>query len=265
MSFILQEVNDGKPSMKSWKDIGFEIEITKDESPTLRLLESLSPDKPHGESMHHSGGASIETTHLYGSVAAAVLSKIDNPHFVVVGLGLGYIEMNIAREALLRGKSVGLITSYESIPELREFFYLWLHDQVQEFSPEVLQVYEDVLMHVLKGTEISPQELKSFLKKHFVKLEDIHGALHEDIQFVSRYHGFFYDAFSGKTHPHLWGEEFLNRMLREASTENSMLSTYAVKGALKRALQAQGFVYTERAGFFSKRGSTLGTKGFLVS
>jgi hypothetical protein len=248
--------------LKSWENIGFEIEITNDQSPTLRLLESLNPEKPYGESMHHSGGASTETTHLYGNVAAFVLDKINNPHFMVVGLGLGYIEMNIAREAIQRNKSVGLITSYESIPELREWFYLWLHDQSDKLHPDVSKVYDDALKHVLKGTNISGAELKSFLKNHFAQLMDFHGALNEDVQFISRYHGYFYDAFSSKTHPHLWGEEFLNRMLLETSEENSVLTTYAVKGNLKRALRAQGFTITLRDGFFSKRGSTLGTKGF---
>ncbi len=254
-------MNEPKP-LKSWADLGFEIEITKDQSPTLRLLESLDPSKPYGESMHHSGGASTETTHLYGNVAADVLAKINNPHFMVVGLGLGYIEMNIAREALLQKKSVGLITSYESIPELREFFYLWLHDRTENLLPNVTSVYDDALMHVLKGTEISRKELKSFLQNHFPNLMDIHGSLHEGIQFVSRYHGFFYDAFSSKTHPHLWDEEFLNRLLLESAEEKSVLTTYAVKSNMKRALRAQGFAVIERPGFFTKRGSTLGIKGF---
>ncbi|UYL08125.1 MnmC family methyltransferase [Bdellovibrio sp. SKB1291214] len=248
--------------LKSWEDIGFEIEITKDQSPTLRLLESLDPAKPYGESMHHSGGASTETTYLYGSVAATVLEKIKNPHFMVVGLGLGYIEMNLAREALKQNKTVGLITSYESIPELREFFYLWLHGKQDQLHQNVAKVYDEALRHVLIGTEITPQQLKSFLRDHFANLTDFHGALNEDVQFISRYHGIFYDAFSSKTHPHLWGEDFLNRLLLQSSAETSVLTTYALKSNLKRALRAQGFTVTEREGFFTKRGSTLGTRGY---
>ncbi|WP_413584085.1 MnmC family methyltransferase [Bdellovibrio sp. HCB274] len=251
--------------MKSWQDLGFEIEITKDESPTLRLLQSLDPAKAFGESMHHSGGASIETTHLYGNVAAEILTKIQKPHFMVVGLGLGYIEMNIAREAIKRGCSVGLITSYEAIPELSEFFIQWLHDRAGNLSPEVSSVYDQALMHVLKGTEISENQIKSFLKDHFQTVADIHGPLHADVQFVSRYHGFFYDAYSSKTHPHLWEEDFLNRLLRESAEPYCLLTTYAVKGTLKRALKNNGFSITEREGFFTKRGSTLGVRASGVS
>lgn len=265
MGSILREVNDGKSPMKSWKDIGFEIEITKDQSPTLRLLESVDPAKPYGESMHHLGGASTETTHLYGEVAAKVLTQVHRPHFMVVGLGLGYIEMNIAREAIKLGKAVGGITSYESIPELREFFYYWLQGQSEKLLPEVSKVYDDALTCVLKDCDVTAAELKSFLRTHFVELTDLHGALNEDVVFTSKYHGFFYDAFSGKTHPHLWGEEFLSRMLAESAAEQSMLTTYACKGSLKRALRAQSFVYINRPGLFSNRGSTLGTKGLLTS
>ena len=102
--------------MKLWRDIGFEIEITGDGSPSLRLLESVDPAKDKGESMHHSGGACAETLLIYGQPIALTLQKVEKAHFLIVGLGLGYIELTIAREALLLGKkadAVGLITSYE--------------------------------------------------------------------------------------------------------------------------------------------------------
>lgn len=256
MGNILQEVNQ----MKSWADIGFEIEVTKDGSPTLRLLHSVDPEKPYGESMHHSGGASRETTYMYGNPIARVLMNVKDPHFMVVGLGLGYIEMNIAREALKLGKKVGLMTSYESMPELREFFWFWLHDQRDKLHPEVLGVYDEALKHVLIDDSISPQELKSFLTKHFNRLEDIKESLEQDVVMVSRYHGFLYDAYSSKTTPHLWEETFLTRLFLEGSAEQSMLSTYACKGSMKRALRANGFGVTDRPALFGKRNSTLAIK-----
>ena len=246
--------------MKSWADIGFEIEITKDSSPTLRLLHSVDPEKPYGESMHHSGGASRETTYMYGNPIARVLENVKDPHFMVVGLGLGYIEMNIAREALKLGKSVGLITSYESIPELREFFWSWLHDQRAEIHPEILNVYDEALKHVLIDDSISPETLKNFLKQHFKSLSDIDGALEQDVILKSRYHGFLYDAYSSKTTPHLWEESFLMRLFSEGAAEKSMLSTYACKGSMKRALRANGFEVTDRPALFGKRNSTLALK-----
>lgn len=249
--------------MKSWVDIGFEIEITGDGSPSLRLLQSVDASKDRGESMHHSGGACSETLMIYGEPIAQVFQKIQKPHFLVVGLGLGYIELVIAREALRAGKEpeeVGLITSYESVPELREFFFLWLEDQKESLHAEVWTTYEQVLEQVIRGTELSPGKLKFFLRKHFKNVSDIQTALNADVVLPSKYHCILYDAFSSKTSPHLWEEEFLNYILKTGTFENSLLSTYACKGTLKRALKQQGFEVILREGFQGKRNSTLGLK-----
>ncbi|MFV8259000.1 MnmC family methyltransferase [Bdellovibrio bacteriovorus] len=249
--------------MKSWADIGFEIEITGDESPSLRLLESIDGATDRGETMHHSGGACSETLMIYGDPAKQILQKVQKPHFLVVGLGLGYIELVIAREALLLGKTaadVGLITSYESVPELREFFIQWLHDDRKDLHPEVLQTYDQVLQSVCRNTSLDPQNLKFFLRNHFSDVSKISGALYADVELVSKYHCILYDAFSSKTSPHLWEEEFLNKILREGTEEKSLLTTYACKGNLKRALKAQGFEVILREGFQGKRNSTLGLK-----
>ncbi|HWU43667.1 MAG TPA: MnmC family methyltransferase [Bdellovibrio sp.] len=275
--------------MKSWQEIGFEIEITGDGSPSLRLLTSVDPSKDRGESMHHSGGAASETDLIYGEPIREIFGKISKPHFLVVGLGLGYIELVIAREALRAGVGagtssgveVGLITSYESVPELRESFFGWLHGEA--LGAEIQQIYDLVLEHVLKGAEstavptlasasspaprstssapdLSPSSVKSFLRQHFSKIEDIRGALHSEVTLESKYHCILYDAFSSKTSPFLWEEDFLNRLLASGTSEQSVLSTYACKGTLKRALKNQGFEVFAREGFKGKRNSTLAKK-----
>lgn len=249
--------------MKSWSDIGFEIEITGDQSPSLRLLSSVDPTKDRGESMHHSGGACAETLLIYGEPIHKVLEKIEKPHFLIVGLGLGYIELVIAREALLLGKSssqVELITSYESVPELREFFFKWLHNQKEELHEEVWNTYESVLQHLTLGTFLKGEELKSFLRDHFKNLSAIQEALHPDVTLISKYHGILYDAFSSKTSPFLWEEEFLVYLLHEGAANSCLLSTYACKGSLKRALRKEGFEVIIRDGFQGKRNSTLGVR-----
>lgn len=250
--------------MKSWNDIGFEIEITGDSSPSLRLLASVDPTKFRGESMHHSGGACAETLLIYGKPIHETLQTLDKPHFLVVGLGLGYIELVIARESLLLGKSadqIGLITSYESVSELREFFFRWLWDQSSVLSKEVWDTYESVAGHVLSGTTLSVADLKRVLRPHFAKLEDIQGALSAEAPMLSRYHCILYDAFSSKTSPFLWEEEFLVQLLREGAARKCQVSTYACKASLKRALKRLDFEVIVREGFQGKRNSTLGVRG----
>jgi tRNA U34 5-methylaminomethyl-2-thiouridine-forming methyltransferase MnmC len=212
--------------------------------------------------MHHSGGANTETNMIYGEPAAMILEKVKDPHFMIVGLGLGYIEMNIAREALRLGKSVGLITSFEAMPELREFFFLWLHDRFEELHPEVSELYDQVLKYVLMGSGVSPKDLKEFLRGHFKNVAQIEGALDQEVVIKSRYHAIMYDAFSAKTSPHLWDEQFLGEFLKVSASEPSLFSTYSCRASLKRALKSQGFELTARPGFMGKPLSILALKSF---
>lgn len=249
--------------MKLWKDIGFEIEITGDGSPSLRLLQSVDPSKYRGESMHHSGGACAETLLIYGRPTKTLLEQIEKPSFLIVGLGLGYIEMTIAREALLLGlppDGISLMKSYESVPELRQFFYLWLHGQEHELSSEVAATYDSAVHSLLEGTSLSKEQIQAFLRPHYQTLESIGGALGEEAEILCRYHGIMYDAFSSKTSPHLWEESFLTQLLNKNTQEESLFSTYACRGSLKRALQSAGFEVVVREGFQGKRNSTLGVR-----
>lgn len=249
--------------MKLWKDIGFETEMTEDGSLSLRQLESVDPSKYKGESMHHSGGACAETLLIYGTPIREILQKITRPNFLIIGLGMGYIEMTIAREALLLGmqaSQVGLITSYESIPELREYFYKWLHGRENELSSEVRKTYNSVLSSVLLGTSLRGKDVQDFLCSHFSHFDNIQGALKEDFKFANRYHGIMYDAFSSKTTPHLWEEDFLFKVLEGGAADSCWFSTYACRVSLKNALRRANFTITVRPGFVGKRNSTLGVR-----
>ncbi|MFS4459915.1 MnmC family methyltransferase [Bdellovibrio sp. HCB2-146] len=246
--------------MKSWADIGFEIEMTADGSPTLRLLESVDPLKDHGESMHHSAGACGETLLIYGTPARRLFEQIERPSFMVVGLGLGYIEMAIAKEALLLQKgpeSISRLTSYESLPELREWFYLWLWGQEEKLSSEVVSIYEAAVKAVIGESSVRADEIKKFLRHHFSTLDKISSALDPSTPFSDRYHGIMYDAFSSKTSPYLWEEEFLTRLFSEVCAESSLVTTYSCKATLKNALRANQFFIVARDGFYGKRKSTI--------
>jgi hypothetical protein len=235
----------------NWSDIGFRIEITGDGSPSLRLMQSLQEQYADGEAMHHSGGACAETDLIYGTCIRDVFSRIASPHFLVVGLGLGYIEMFIAREALLLQKTPASILSFESVPQLREYFYAWLNDL--SLSPEVQQTYDHVVRCVLAGTALKKEQIQDCLKQYFKGLGDIQEALDESTQFKHKYHAILYDAFSGKTTPQLWEEEFLSNFFKKAAANECFLATYACRASLKKSLAAQGFAMDLREGFQGKR------------
>jgi hypothetical protein len=248
--------------MKSWEEIGFRIEITGDGSPSLRLLQSSTERFTEGEAMHHSGGAATETDLIYGECARRSFAKNPRPHFLVVGLGLGYIEMTIAKEGLRRGLQAQSILSFESVPELKEYFIRWIHDQ--DLKSEVKETYDQAALGVLKNTSLSLSELKEHLKLFFKSPTDIQGALNEDAVFSVRYEGILYDAFSSKTSPLLWEEAFLKNFLQKTAAPIADFATYACKGSLKRALQAQGFQVEMLEGFQGKRNRISASRSPVV-
>jgi Uncharacterized conserved protein len=252
--------------MKSWRDIGFKIEITADQSITLQLLKPTYPDSEKGESMHHSGGAMAETDLIYGTPIRDAFNKLESPSFLIMGLGLGYIEMVIAREALLKNleaEAVGKIQSFESVPELREFFFAWLWDQKEILHDEVFETYDKVLEFVILGTAITKEKLKMFLRHHFPSVNSIGGAFNANDKVTGSYSGILYDAFSSKTTPHLWDEDFLISFLL-CARQDSFFSTYACKAAMRNALKASGFEVIVRPAFVGKRTSTLALRGQLA-
>lgn len=246
--------------MKTWQDFGFEVEITGDGSPSLHLLESADPSRDRGESMHHSGGAASETLLIYGQPVREALVRRQRGDFLVVGLGLGYIEATIAREALLLGVSPDKISilSLESVPELRDFYIFWLHNSA-DISESVREVYDKAVGSLLRGSDISLDTLKAFLRS--VREFKVQGALQKSDQVEGRFDGILYDAFSSKTSPHLWEERFLTDFIRHASKPEVFFSTYACRASLKRALKANEFEVHVREGFMGKRNSTLGLRG----
>lgn len=213
--------------------------------------------------MHHSGGAAEETELIYGQVIRQCFSGTAKPHFLSVGLGLGYVEMTVAREALLKHNLNFTLESFELVPELREYLKRWLKGG--DLSLEITSVYDQVLKYVLKDTTLMPAELKKLL---VAKLEsqkwELQGPLVAESGFMAKAHCLLFDAFSAKTSPDLWGEEFLVSFLEKATAQDAIVSTYASRSALKRALKTAGFYVDVREGFKGKRNSTMAFKGLFV-
>lgn len=254
-----------------WADLGFEVEITEDGSPSLRQLTSAVDAALKGESMHHSGGAAAETELIYGTPIRACFGPIPAPHFISVGLGLGYIELVIAREGLSRrlvNKSADFtLESWESVAPLREYFLEWLKGQ--PLAVEISNVYDRVLSFILKeGGAITPQMLKNVLVQKFENGQwKLHGALAGEltgeIPPEKKAHGILFDAFSAKTTPELWDEHFLKTYFLQATGADAFISTYASRTSLKTALRDAEFEILIRPGFKGKRNSTLAYKGML--
>ena len=248
---------------QTWAEFGFEVEETADGSPSLRSLKPNYPDTEKGESMHHSGGAAEETEIIYGRVIRRCFEKIERPHFISVGLGIGYVEMTIAREALLQKNLNFTMESFEIIPELRQLFVAWVNSA--EMVPSITAVYDRTLRFVGADRGLHPNTLKNLLaEKYISQAWRIRGDLAREYSDVTPAHTMLFDAFSAKSTPELWDEEFLKRFFSLGMHEDGMISTYACRMSLKRALQQTQFQIRVREGFKSKRNSTLGVRGIFA-
>lgn len=219
-------------------------ETTSDGSLTLRLISDSSPElATRAESMHHSGGAASETEYIYGNPIKQALAKDPEINFLVVGLGLGYIEILIASEALGRK-----ITSYEIDPELRQNFLAWIQ------GSDDFEIYDQVC----RSLKLEPDFVRLQIQKNNLNLCE---ELSLKTVFEQKNHVICFDAFSQKTSGTLWTEEFLDYFIINACADDCIFTTYACTGLLKRTLGKHGFHFEKRPGFIGKRDSTLATRG----
>ena len=224
----------------------FSVLWTGDGSPSLR---------GENEPMHHLGGAYAETQYIYGEAlrCLAEWKDLSTWNVLVVGLGLGYIELLAVAEAIKNKKKIHILT-YEIERDLVELFLSWLKGEAENI------VYDRIL-DFFKST-YTDLDLKNELLKIYSHGEwEIRGALNSSSLPLQNFHAILFDAFSGKTTPDLWTEEFLMKfILNSAQSSPSIFSTYACTGVLKRVLKNSGFKVEKRNGFLGKRNSTLAVK-----
>lgn len=224
----------------------FITERTADGSPTLRGLE-LFAGSTMPESMHHSGGAASESEYIYGWVIRQALAVRQEIDFLVVGLGLGYIEILIS--SLVTDRQ---INSYEIDSQLREHFLNWTKGS-KDFP-----IYDEVCISLKLEPELTLQNLKS---NHL----NLFAELNMQTTFKNKSHVICFDAFSQKTSGSLWTEEFIDYFLQNACAPDCVLTTYACTGLLKRTLEKHGFKVIKRPGFTGKRDSTWAVRGIFIS
>jgi hypothetical protein len=242
----------------------YAFQTTEDGSQTLRLLvDEPTPENMKGstsEAMHSLRGAFSETNYIYGEALRYALGKGWPLRVLSMGLGLGYVELLASGMAVKGAPQLELEgESFEIVPELRNYFISWLLGT--ECPKDFSDVYDDILERTASACDVPAAEIKSKLGKSVGNgLWKIREALNSDTDFVGRFSVICFDAFSSKSTPDLWTEEFLNSFFEKACAAEAVLSTYACTGPLKRSLKSQGFTVTIRQGFSSKRDSTFAAR-----
>lgn len=221
---------------KAYSELGYGLEKTEDGTWTLRWLTH-----PQTESMHNPRGALSETISIYGR-AADMITK-PKPCLLSVGLGMGYVELLLASKF----PDVECLYSFESIEFLKAKFLNWVRDE--EPNP----VYDDISQAFPQGKA----RLKEWdLQNKFLILGD----LLTDYKDTQPADLILYDAFSAKSSPDLWSQDFLTTFLKHTGGAGCILSSYAATGNLNRAIRGAGFVRQDASGWGGKRESTLAIK-----
>ena len=247
----------------------FQFVKTEDGSLTARIGPQGTPIDENSETMHSFRGAFSETMYVYGQAIQKANDERAPEPVLSMGLGLGYVELLASAIAIKANRKVRG-ESFENVPELRNYFDLWLkspntHEPYTHpftgIPTEFASTYNDILVRTAEATRTNATEVKQALRQ---AIENGEWLMREELtattEFADKFGCICFDAFSSKTTPDLWTEEFLVSFLQKTAAPQCVLSTYACTGPLKRALKAEGFEVKIRPGFSSKRDSTFATR-----
>ncbi|MES2962854.1 MAG: hypothetical protein V4760_03120 [Bdellovibrionota bacterium] len=191
---------------------GFHFITTEDGSPSLRLGET----EPLSEAMHSLKGAFSETLYIYGTALELGIREGFAPRTLSMGLGLGYIELLAAGHACKHEIADFGGESFEIVPELREWFTDWLAGK--EIPGDFERAYDEIEERTCRHLELKPGAAKAALHEAVSSgrwlLRD---ALTPSTIFEGKFGVICFDAFSSKSTPELWSEEFLNAFLQKGA------------------------------------------------
>ncbi len=215
-----------------------ELRITKDGSHTLFVPEI-------DECYHSTHGAIQESMHIFINASLKHCSR-DNINILEIGFGTGLNAFLALLEAERSGKKIHY-TTIEKYP-------VKLEKAVELNYPEQIDATKKNLfleIHSAKWGE-------AIGITSFFSVEKIKG----DFTLFEPERNFdviFFDAFSPEKQPEMWTVERF-KTIYEHSNSGATMTTYCAKGAVRRAMQAAGFVVERLPGPPGKREILRGTR-----
>ncbi len=237
----------------------FQFVPTEDGSLTARIGAPDAPKEECSEAMHSLRGAFSETMYIYGTAIQKAADEGAPERVLSMGLGLGYVEILATAIAAKAGRPVAG-ESFEIVPELRHYFEAWLARR-DDVPRDFATTYDSILTRTAEAIRVDAHDVRDSLAKAVASgAWQIRAEMTPETTFSAPFGCICFDAFSSKTTPDLWTEDFLNQFLQKTASPQCVLSTYACTGTLKRALKSQGFDVKIREGFSSKRDSTFASR-----
>lgn len=179
------------------------------------------------EQYHSKHGAIQEAYHVF---IANGLSNFHDSNISILEIGLGtglnaFITLLEAEKMNIAAKYTGVEAYPISILEMKQLNYV-VELQAEQLADEFR------LIHTAPW-EIDIQLAEHFTfrkqKKNFSQIED-----------KDCYDLIYFDAFGARVQPELWTEDIFLKMY-QALKKGGILTTYAAKGSVRRAMQAVGF------------------------
>lgn len=203
----------------------------------------------YGESYHSRHGALTEARHVFleGSGVADRLAAGRPTRLLEIGFGTGLNFLLTAQQAEAGGAGLDYVALEQDVlpadllerlnhgeelgaEPLRKLLLAWRRTQPLDIpaGSYLLPLTNRIILTLLVGDA------------SVIEIPD------------EGFHAVYLDAFSPDVNPELWTEAFLRR-LHGAMAEGGALSTYSVKGSVRRALQSVGFSVEKRPGPPGKR------------
>lgn len=199
-----------------------EIKFTEDGSVTIYLPE-------WEETYHSKHGAIQEANHVFIKNGLEIaLNKINNHELSVleIGFGTGLNACMTWNEAINKKLKIKY-TTLEAFPVLQDEI-----DQLNYPSQLNFPTSKFLELHQSNWDErVNLDEHFTFLKKQ-IKFQDY--------QDIPQFDLIYFDAFGFAVQPELWSEQIFQNMYNVLK-EKGILTTYACRNPIKRAMEVVGF------------------------
>ncbi len=204
-------------------------EATADGSQTLY-------SERYAQTFHSDKGAITESKHVF-LAASGVTERLERSlktTILEVGFGTGLNFFLTADLALQNKAELSFVSLEQSL--LPSYTVKDLGYQAALKFPELLEAY----ISFRNSLAETPEQGRYIFSYEKVRLELLLGEATEQDLGESRFDAIYQDAFSPDANPELWSEAFFTQCF-QALKPDGKLTTYSVKGDVRRRLQALGF------------------------